>query len=121
MKIMIVDDNEDVRSLLCLRLCRLGAVPIPCSDGTQAVERYRREEPDAVLMDIAMPEMDGLEATQLIRSVDETACIYILTAYSDDMLRRAAAAAGATGYFLKDSMEPLMSLIGRRIERLRPA
>jgi CheY-like chemotaxis protein len=121
MKVMIVDDNEDVRSLLCLRLHSIGATPIPCSGGTQALERYRHEEPDAVLMDIAMPEMDGLEVTERIRSIDENACIYILTAYSDDMLRRAATAAGAVGYFLKDSMEPLMSLLGRRVERKRSA
>ncbi|MBR9976096.1 MAG: response regulator [Bacteroidetes bacterium] len=119
MKIMIVDDDEDVRFLLCRYMQRLGATPIPCCDGTQALERYRSEEPDAVLMDIAMPEMDGLEVTERIRSIDAKACIYILTAYSDDMLRRAAKAAGATGFYLKDSMEPLMDLIGRRTRRWR--
>lgn len=121
MKVLVVDDDDDVRFLLCSHMRRLGATPIPCSDGTQALERYCSEAPDAVVMDIAMPEMDGLEVTERIRSMDAKACIYILTAYSDDMLRRAAQAAGAAGFYLKDSMEPLMTLIGRRSKRLRPA
>lgn len=121
MKVLIVDDDEDVRFLLCKQLQRLGATPIPCCDGTEALERYRRDEPDAVLIDIAMPEMDGLEVTERIRSMDAKASIYILTAYSDDMLRRAAQAAGAAGFFLKDSMEPLLTLIGRRAQRWRAA
>ncbi|MFA6233964.1 MAG: response regulator [Bacteroidota bacterium] len=115
MKVMIVDDNEDVRTLLSIQVMGLGAIPISCPDGIQAVEDYFRETPDAVLMDIAMPEMNGLEATQQIRSRDNNACIYMVTAYSDDMLRRAARAAGAMGYYLKDNLEPLYARLRREI------
>ncbi|MBE0643185.1 MAG: response regulator [Bacteroidetes bacterium] len=120
MKIMIVDDNADVRALLSLQLTTLGATPILCHDGMDAVEQYKLQNPDAVFMDIAMPEMDGLQATERIRSIDENACVYIVTAYSDDMLRRAARAAGAKGFYLKDNLESLFAQIRRQANSTRP-
>jgi DNA-binding NarL/FixJ family response regulator len=71
-------------------------------DGREAVELYRQLKPDIVLMDIAMPVLDGVQATEEIRSFDPKACILILTgsnARSDvDRARRA----GAAGYVTKD-------------------
>lgn len=117
MKVLIVDDDTDARILLSHYVLRLGATPLSCTDGVEAVELYRREQPDVVFMDIAMPGMDGLQAIEHIRSIDREACVFVFTAYSDDMLRRAARAAGAVGYFLKDGIDPLLNLLRRRIER----
>ena len=115
MKVLVVDDNPDVRRLMAEMLLNIGAVPVACDGGSRALECYRREWPDIVFMDIAMPEMDGLEATQQICSIDGEACIYIVSAYSDDMLRRAAKAAGASGYYLKDNLDPLLAKVRRRV------
>lgn len=115
MTIMIVDDNTEARTLLHEQLRKLGALPIACSNGLEAVERYPDVAPDIVIMDIAMPMLDGLEATQRIRRVDPEACIYVVTAYSEDMLRRAAHAAGASGYYLKDNIDSLLAQIVRKM------
>ena len=71
-------------------------------DGKEAVELARSLEPDVVLMDIAMPVMDGVEATKRIRKSRATACVLMLTgsSSSDDVDR--ARRAGAAGYITKD-------------------
>jgi DNA-binding NarL/FixJ family response regulator len=71
-------------------------------DGKEAVELARSLEPDVVLMDIAMPVMDGVEATKRIRKGRATACVLMLTGSnsSDDVDR--ARRAGAAGYVTKD-------------------
>ncbi len=115
MKVMVVDDNEDIRALFSTQLMSIGATPILCNDGLQAIEQYRLQAPDAVFMDIAMPDMDGLQATERIRLMDQGACVYIVTAYSDDMLRRAARAAGAKGYYLKENLDSLFAQIRRQV------
>jgi two-component system response regulator MprA len=115
MHVMIVDDNPDARELLSEQLRVLGIESSTCHDGYEAVERYPNEHPDAVMMDIAMPRLDGLEATLRIRRMDPGACIFVVTAYSEEMLRRASVAAGASGYYLKDNLDPLFAQLVRRL------
>lgn len=119
MKIMIVDDNADACFLLAEQLGQLGLQPCICRNGVEAVERYPLEAPDVVIMDVAMPEMDGLEATQRIVRMDADACVYVVSVYSEDMLRRAARAAGALHYYLKDNLDPLLAQICRRMKTKR--
>ena len=61
-KILIADDNEDLRSLLAYQLQLRGYQIITASDGVQAVNKCRAEKPDLVLLDVIMPGMDGAEA-----------------------------------------------------------
>ena len=77
-------------------------------DGKEAVELARSLEPDVVLMDIAMPVMDGVEATKRIRKSRATACVLMLTgsSSSDDVDR--ARRAGAAGYITKDRIASQM-------------
>ena len=73
LKLLVVDGDADYLRLAVGLLEGLGQVCITASDGTQAVELYRRERPDAVLIDIVMPVMDGIEATAAILIEDPTA------------------------------------------------
>ena len=115
MTIMIVDDNAEARTLLHEQLRKLGAHTFACCNGLEAVKCYPEVSPDIVIMDIAMPLLDGLEATQRICRIDPQACIYVVTAYSEDMLRRAARAAGATAYYLKDNLDSLLAQVVRKM------
>ncbi|MDP8911788.1 MAG: response regulator transcription factor [Actinomycetota bacterium] len=71
-------------------------------DGREAVELARALKPDVVLMDISMPVMDGIEATEAIRARSAGACILILTGSDSTLDVDRARAAGAAGYVTKD-------------------
>ena len=72
------------------------------SNGAQAVDLAARLHPDVAIIDISMPEMSGIEATQRIKAAQPATAILILTAYDDDRYVFALLAAGAAGYLLKD-------------------
>ncbi len=71
------------------------------TSGLEAVEQYRAHRPDVVLMDIRMPDMDGITALQKIRAEFPDARIIVLTTYPGDVQARRAMKAGAMGYLLK--------------------
>ncbi len=71
-------------------------------NGIEAVARAARHRPDVILMDIRMPELDGLEATRRIFAADEDAKVLILTTFNNDDLVYEALRAGASGFVLKD-------------------
>lgn len=78
--IMIVDDETAMREILKLML--KGYRILEASNGKEAVEIYRRERPDIVLMDIMMPVMSGIDAIKEIRKIDPDAKIVAITAYA---------------------------------------
>jgi len=87
---MIIDAEEDMR------------VVGEAADGTEAVEQAGRSIPDIVLMDIRMPNMDGIEATRRLTSAGNNARVIILTTYDLDEYVFDALGAGASGFLLKD-------------------
>jgi CheY-like chemotaxis protein len=111
MKVLIVDDNSHVRSLLRTMLAGEGREFSEAADGVDAVEQYGREAPDVVLMDLRMPRCDGIEATRKIIHDWPGACVLIVTDYDDPSLRMLARAAGADAYFVKDSLEALIGYV----------
>jgi CheY-like chemotaxis protein len=92
LEILVVDDEPDIRFMLRMTVGREPGVEIvrEASNGVEAVQLVREKCPDAVLLDIGMPVMDGIEATPYIRTACAETKIVILTAYiNPDLLQRA--------------------------------
>ncbi len=103
MRLVIADDHTLFRdSLRSLLTARDFEVVGEASTGVEAVDQAKRLQPDIVLMDLAMPEMDGLAATRLISAELPQVKVVILTASSDDDDLFEAIKSGAEGYLLKD-------------------
>lgn len=79
-KILVADDEEILREVLKDMLCDFEV--IEAENGRRAVELFKEHAPDIVLMDIAMPDMDGIEATRQILSIDPNATVLALTGFS---------------------------------------
>jgi CheY-like chemotaxis protein len=104
MKLLIVEDNRQMRSLLKSLLSNLAETILECTDGSEALEFYRRHRPDCVLMDIKMESVDGIDATRQIIDAFPTARVIIVTDYDDTELRDAAREAGAYDYVVKENL-----------------
>jgi DNA-binding NarL/FixJ family response regulator len=104
-RILIVDDHEVVRQGLRVGLGVDPALEVvgEAADGAEAVRLARRLRPDVVLMDLLMPEMDGITATEIIRREVPDTEVVALTSVLEDASVVGAVRAGAIGYLLKDT------------------
>ncbi|MFH1020907.1 MAG: response regulator [Pseudomonadota bacterium] len=102
-KILIVDDNQDNRELVVKILKRYGSTICEAADGEEALARAASERPDLILMDIALPKIDGLEATRRLRQTAglQDTPIIALTAHAMKGDREKALAAGCCDYIAK--------------------
>ena len=100
-KVMIVDDSLFMRNHIAKLLVKHGYETMAAENGEAAVRAYRRDSPDAVLMDITMPRKDGLEALMEICQLDPQAKVIMLTALVQSDDRAAGFAAGADDYLMK--------------------
>jgi two-component system response regulator MprA len=73
LKILVVDDDPSIREILSIQLTRLGYEVVAAADGLEAVESFKGTPPDAILMDLMMPRLDGLAACQQIRALEKKA------------------------------------------------
>lgn len=76
--ILVVDDYKDTRTLIKFLLEELGCLVLEAEDGWKAVESVKRQVPDLILMDMALPSVSGISATKLIRRLKETSKIPII-------------------------------------------
>jgi len=114
MKLLIVEDSPSIRLMMRRVVADLANEIRECGDGAEALEAYRELQPDWVLMDLHMPNLNGLAATQQILGYDPSAQIVIVTNYDDVALRSAAAQAGACGYVLKEDLFEVRALLQTR-------
>jgi DNA-binding NarL/FixJ family response regulator len=116
-KVLVVDDQRIVREGLALLLrTTQGVEPVGAAEnGRHALDLVRELEPDVVLMDLRMPELDGVEATRAIREAHPAVQVIVLTTYSDDESVFAALRAGARGYLTKDAEADELARAIRRV------
>jgi DNA-binding NarL/FixJ family response regulator len=99
---MIVDDSQLAIRKMEAMLLKMGHyVSQTASNGVESIEKYRQSMPDLVTMDITMPEMDGIEATEKIIAEFPEAKIIIVTSHGQEEMVRQAINAGASGYVMK--------------------
>lgn len=100
-KIMVVDDAQFMRMKCAKLLSSNGYDVIEAATGAEAVENYKTERPDAVLLDITMPDMDGLQALKEIRKIDPEARIAMVTAMGQQSIVMEALKSGAKDFIVK--------------------
>ena len=93
--VLVVDDNEDLLTTFSLILKQRGFDVDTAEDGAQAVDKFKARHFDVTLMDIVMPEMNGVEAFLKIKEVCPGATVILMTAYSEDELIKTAVDGGA--------------------------
>jgi DNA-binding NarL/FixJ family response regulator len=109
-KVLLVDDHPVVREGLRTMLSTASDIEVVAEacDGLEAIEKVNESCPDVVLMDLRMPNLDGLEATKRIKSQSSSPAIIVLTICDNDAYIVDAVRAGAGGYLLKDTSRDLL-------------
>ncbi|MFM9912127.1 MAG: PleD family two-component system response regulator, partial [Methylophilaceae bacterium] len=120
MRVLVADDSATNRAILTVLLTQLGHQPIMAENGTQAVEVFKREMPDLVLMDVMMPIEDGISATRRIKALPagELTPVIMVTALDSDEDIIKALEAGADDYFTKPIKMPVVKAKIKAIERI---
>ncbi|MFQ3352068.1 MAG: two-component system alkaline phosphatase synthesis response regulator PhoP [Candidatus Marivariicella framensis] len=120
-KILLVDDEPDVLEVLSYNLSKIGYQIFTASDGSKAIDKAIEIKPQLIIMDVMMPNMDGIEACEIIRKNPEhnNTTIMFLTARGEDYSQVAAFDAGADDYVTKP-IKPkiLMSKVKSLLRRL---
>ncbi|HEX2862710.1 MAG TPA: response regulator, partial [Lacunisphaera sp.] len=117
-RVLVADDHAPNCAVLVDLLQPLGFEMLTATDGVAAVETTRRERPDLVLMDVRMPRLDGLGATQAIREAfpDNPPCIIAVSASTHEGQRQAALAAGCAAFLAKPFYEEaLLTLLANHL------
>jgi two-component system chemotaxis response regulator CheY len=104
-KILIADDSSLIRMKCSKLLSDNGYQVVEASSGTEAVDKYREFKPDGVLLDITMPEMDGITALQEIKKIDPVARVAMLTAMGQMTIVKNALEKGARDFIVKPFRE----------------
>jgi DNA-binding NtrC family response regulator len=102
-KILVVDDEIDFLKVIKLRLEVNGYDVVTAFDGEEALKKIKTEKPDALLLDILMPKIDGLGILKKVREENNNLPIFIMTAFSNEERYSLANKFKASGFILKTS------------------
>ena len=111
LRVLVADDQPAFRALARQMLAGVAGEVIECGDGTEAVADFERCPADWVLLDWAMPGLDGLAAARAIRVRHPQARIVLISSHLTPMLEREAAAAGVFGSFPKERLHEVIALL----------
>ena len=123
-KILLVDDEPDILEIIGYNLSQEGYQIITAKNGKEAITKAKKELPQLIIMDVMMPEMDGMEACEAIRKIPELShtIITFLTARSEDYSQVAGFDAGADDYIAKPIKPKLLvSKVKALLRRLKEA
>lgn len=121
-KILLVDDEQDILEIVGYNLSQEGYQIITATNGREAITKAKKELPQLIILDVMMPEMDGIEACENIRKIPEleNAIITFLTARSEDYSQVAGFDAGADDYIAKPiKPKVLVSKVKALLRRLK--
>lgn len=118
-KILIVDDDKVIRLSLSEMLQNNGFLPVDVSSGRQAIKLFKKEPPDAVLLDLKMTDMDGIETMQELRKIDPDVPVIFISAHGDIETAVEAVKMGAYDFIVKPpKFDRLIFTLKRAIEKL---
>ena len=121
-KILLVDDETDILEIISYNLISEGYSVFTSSNGQEAIKKAKKEKPNLIILDVMMPEMDGIEACEKIRKLPEleNTLITFLTARGEDYSKLAGFDAGADDYITKPiKPKVLVSKIKSLLRRLK--
>jgi len=111
-KILVIDDEPNVRTLLEMRLRQQGYDVLFADSGWKGLQLYRQEYPDVIVLDLRIPELDGITVLEQIRSVDPKQPVIILTGDTSPETERQVRALGVSGFIIKgSSMQQLVDTL----------
>ena len=114
-KILVIDDEQGIRNLLDTLLSRKGYEVVLASNGQKGLELFRRERPDVVVLDLNMPEMNGLTVLQQVRQLNPAQPVVILTGAGTAEAEQQVRALGVTEFVEKEFS---MHRLGDSLKRL---
>jgi CheY-like chemotaxis protein len=114
-KILVIDDEQGIRNLLDTLLRRKGYDVVLAESGRQGLELFRRGRPDVIVLDLKMPEMDGLTVLRQIKNLDPGKPVIILTGAGTAEAEKQVRALGVTEYVEKEFS---LHLLGDSLKRL---
>ncbi len=121
MKILVVEDTQSNLQLICEIVSQQGHIPIPCQDGAAALELFKAERPDLVLLDVMLPDLDGFQVASRLRQFethgDWTPIIFLSVLSSDSDMARGIAA-GGDDYLFKPISEVVLNAKIRAMQRI---
>ena len=121
-KILVIDDEQGIRHLLDTLLRRKGYDVVLADGGRKGLELFRRERPDVIVLDLKMPEMDGVTVLQQIRSVDLNQPVIILTGAGTPEREQQVQALGVSEFVEKEfSLHRLGDALNRLLKTPAPA